>query len=295
MTLSSRAIINGNAGGMGSVEAREQLAALLAAALPGCDLVFTREGSEVAEQARDAVEKGATLVIAGGGDGTISAVASALVRTPSALGVLPMGTLNHFARDLGIPLELEAAVGTLVEGRLMAVDVGSVNDRPFLNNSGLGLYPDAVELRDMQEERGWWKWTATLWGALKALSRYRRLTIRVSVEEKQITRTTPMVFVGNNEYVLDGVRVPARKGLTGGVLCLYIPHPAARLKMLWFWVRTILGRPRTGTDFDAMLVQECSIESRHRHLTVSIDGEVARLLTPLHYRIQPGVLRVKVP
>lgn len=289
------AVINGNAGGMKSPEARETLTALVAAALPGGSLVFMAEGDDATALAKEAVGNGAEMVIAGGGDGTINAVAAALVHTECVLGVLPLGTLNHFAKDLKIPLELEAAVEILSTGIATNVDVGSVNDQVFLNNSGLGLYPAIVQLRESRQEQGWSKWPAAAWATLKALAHYRRLTIKVSVEGRQILRTTPIVFVGNNEYVLDGVQIPSRERLTAAVLCLYIPHPTGPLKLLWFSVRALFGRPRTGDDFDAMMVTECLIESRHRHLRISIDGEVTRLPTPLHFKVQPGALRVMVP
>ncbi|MEP7325902.1 MAG: diacylglycerol kinase family protein [Gemmatimonadota bacterium] len=295
MTPRYQAIINGNAGGMASPDARETLTGLLTAAFPCCQLVFPAEGDDVSALAKEAVAQGAVMVIAGGGDGTINAVASGLVHSECILGVLPLGTLNHFARDLKIPLELEPAVEVLSGGVVINVDTGSVNDRVFLNNSGLGLYPIVVELREGQQERGWSKWPAAAWATLKALARFPRLSLTVTVAGKKIVRTTPIVFVGNNEYVLDGVQVPSRATLTNGVLCLYIPHPTGPFKLLWFSVRALFGRPRTGEDFDAMLVTECVIESRHRQLSISIDGEVVRLATPLRYQVQPGALRVMAP
>ncbi len=98
-------------------------------------------GSDLTAMAKEAVESGSSIVAAGGGDGTISAVAAALVGTDTALGVLPLGTLNHFAKDLGIPLKLEDAVRALLTGETIAVDVAEINGKVFLNNSSLGLYP----------------------------------------------------------------------------------------------------------------------------------------------------------
>ena len=289
------AIINGNARGMASREAREKLTTLLTATLPGCELVFTKAGDDIPTLAKEAVHQGATLVVAGGGDGTVNAVASALVRTESVLGVLPLGTLNHFAKDLKIPLELELAVETLSSGAVLPVDVGIVNGRMFLNNSGLGLYPAIVALRSRQQERGWSKWPAAAWATLKALARYRQLTITVIVEGKQIVRITSIVFVGNNEYILDKGWVHSRASLTGGVLCLYIPRATGLRRLLWFSVLALIGRARKGDDLDAMLLAECTIESRHSQLRSSIDGEVAHLRPPLHYQVEAGALRVMGP
>jgi YegS/Rv2252/BmrU family lipid kinase len=288
-------LINGNAGAMADDSSRQSLTRAIAAAFAGAEVVFTDEGSKVTEMAREAVERGSTMVVAGGGDGTINAVASALVGTETTLGVLPLGTLNHFAKDLGIPLEIEPALQALSAGHRISVDVGQINDRIFLNNSGLGLYPDTVRLREAKQRSGVGKWPAALWAALRALSRYRRLTLRVTVDGKQLLRTTPIVFVGNNEYELAGIRVPSRSQLNDGRLCLYIPHPEGRLQLLWFSVRALLGEPQQGADFDALLTEDFTISSRHRHLRISIDGEVCDMATPLHYRIRPRSLRVMAP
>src|SRR5262245_28881854 len=104
-------------------------------------------GEELLNFARRAVAGNSQIIVAGGGDGTISAVASMLVGTDKTLGVLPLGTLNHFAKDLGIPLDLEAAIQTLAHGYSIPIDVGMVNDRVFINNSSLGLYPEIVRHR----------------------------------------------------------------------------------------------------------------------------------------------------
>src|SRR4051794_37510526 len=125
-----------------------------------CEILAPERGADLTALARQAVADGAALVVAGGGDGTINAVASALVGTEARLGVLPLGTLNHFAKDLGIPLALEEAVRTVFTGRPQAVDVGEVNGRLFLNNSSLGIYPRIVRLREAHRRQGVRKWIA---------------------------------------------------------------------------------------------------------------------------------------
>ena len=114
---------------------------------------MTAKDEDVSELVRAAVRRGATVVAAGGGDGTVNAVASVLVGTETTLGVLPLGTLNHFAKDIGIPLEMEEALAVLRDGKVQHVDVGTVSDRIFINNSGLGLYPDMVFNRERRQNR----------------------------------------------------------------------------------------------------------------------------------------------
>jgi diacylglycerol kinase family enzyme len=289
------AIINGNVGALKDPDSRKRLLDILESAFPDLVVRFGDDGSHLDRLTREAMAAGSKLVVAGGGDGTINAVASHLVHTDVVLGVLPLGTLNHFARDLGVPQELEAAVALLGSGRILEVDVGTVNRRVFLNNAGLGLYPAVVQQREAQQHQGLSKWPAAIWATVKALARYRQLHILVSAGNREIARRTPIVFVGNNEYELDGIRVPSRSSLTDGKLCLYIPHPTGRIKLLWFSLRALFGRPRTGDDFDAMLVERCRINSRHRLLRLTIDGELVHLPPPLDFAINPGVLRVMVP
>ena len=259
-------------------------------------ILLAGNGEEISELAERAVAEGADPVVAGGGDGTLNAVASVLVGTERTLGVLPLGTLNHFAKDLNIPLDLEGAARTLIEGTVAQVDVGEVNGRIFLNNSGLGLYPHIVRHREkLQDRLGHGKWPAFLWAVLSVLRRYPFLTVRMSTDEQAFVRHTPFVFIGNNEYAIDGLNVGGRKRLDSGHLCLYTAHRTGRLGLLRFALRALLGRLRDEKDFDALCTQEVFIETKRTRVHVATDGEVTVMRTPLYYRIRPGALRVLVP
>src|SRR5437764_4126415 len=133
------------------------------------ELVLAQGGEQMFEAVDRARDSGVEMVVAGGGDGTQSAVASRLVGTPLVQGVLPMGTLNHFAKDLGIPLKIEDAIRALASGRVREVDVGEVNGRVFINNSSLGLYPEIVRERELQQlHLGKSKWRALASATLHA-------------------------------------------------------------------------------------------------------------------------------
>jgi diacylglycerol kinase family enzyme len=236
------------------------------------------------------------VVVAGGGDGTINAVASVMAGSGVAFGVLPMGTLNHFAKDLGIPLALDEAVRNVAQGKAIQVDVGEVNDRIFLNNSSLGLYPDIVRDREKQQHRlGRGKWLAAAWATIAALRRFPFLNVRVGIDGVQHARRTPFVFIGNNEYIMRGLAIGARARLDRGVLSLYVAQRPGRLGLLRFAWRALFGRLAQERDFDVMLSDKISIETHHRRLRVATDGEVSIMATPLHYRIVPGALTVIVP
>jgi diacylglycerol kinase family enzyme len=289
-------IINAGAGQGHDHEAADRLRGLLRTAGLDAELVLADGGEAMIGAARRALEDGARLVVAGGGDGTINAVASVMVDSKVPFGVLPMGTLNHFAKDLGIPLELDAAVRNLAEGHPCAVDVGEVNGRIFLNNSGLGLYPDIVHDREKQQRRlGRGKWLAALWAALSALRRYPFLSMRLKVEGERLARRTPFVFIGNNVYKMQGLAIGERERLDGRTLSLYVAQHPTRLGLLRFAIQALLGRLGEERDFDVVLAPAMEIETRRRRMRVSTDGEVTVMEAPLCYRVRPGALKVVVP
>jgi diacylglycerol kinase family enzyme len=253
-------------------------------------------GEQLIEAANQAVRDGASMIVAGGGDGTVSAVASCLADTGVRLGVLPMGTLNHFAKDLGIPLELDEAVAVLKSGREAQVDVAEVNGQPFLNNSSLGLYPDIVRERERQQARlGRGKWPAFIWACLAALRRYSFHTVRLHVEGRELVRRTPFVFVGNNDYDLSGRDIGERHRLDEGELCVWVAHRPGRLGLLWFALAALFGQLHRVHGFDRLKTPRLLIETHASRLRVSTDGEVQELDAPLDYRCRPRALRVRVP
>ena len=295
MPLPVDIIINLNSGATEKEEARRLLADVFAASGIEARISLADTGAEVVKLARRAASSDAQTIVAGGGDGTISAVASALIGTSKALGVLPLGTLNHFARDLGIPLKLEAAARTIVAGHAIRIDVGEVNERIFLNNSSLGLYPSIVHHRDKQQRLGHGKWPAFLWAAFTVLRRYPFLDVRLSADGKELKSRTPFVFIGNNEYEMESFKIGGRACLNAGHLSLYVSHRTGRLGLLRLALRALLRRLQGADDFVALCSSEIWIETRRRRMRVSTDGEVVVMQSPLHYRVRPGALRVIVP
>ena len=258
--------------------------------------IFNISTPQQMEQAlRDAASKRYDLVVAAGGDGTVSAVASAVVAGGSVLGVLPVGTLNHFAKDMGIPLEVDAALKTLLTGHIVSVDVGEVNGRTFVNNSSLGLYPKLVLLREKEQERGLSKWVALAKAALVALKRHPFMTVTVHTEGKQVQRRTSFIFIGNNVYDMSGVDAGTRASLTEHTLSVYISHKQTRLGLLGLVCKALLGLLDYARDLDYLTPAEITIQTHRKSVDVAMDGEVVRLETPLHYRIRPKALNVMVP
>jgi diacylglycerol kinase family enzyme len=291
-------IINAAAGvGAGEDETARAVEAAFDACGVAARVSLARDGADVSELVRRALSNGARAVVAGGGDGTVGSVAGALAGTDMPLGVLPLGTLNHFAKDLRIPLTLEGAARNVCEGRVAAVDVGEVNGRVFVNNSSLGLYPRIVRRRKiLQAREGSGKWSAFLRASLAVLRRYPFMNVRLDADGHEIARKTPFVFVGNNEYQVENLQLGARSCLDAGRLSLYVAHRTGRLGLLRLALSALLGRLREAHDFDALCAREIWVETRRpKRIPVATDGEVTVLSTPLHYRIRPGALKVIVP
>jgi YegS/Rv2252/BmrU family lipid kinase len=293
-------IINASSGTDDKKEAVKYLEEMFEASGVDARISLAENGSEIVKLAKRAVEEKCRPIVAGGGDGTINAIAAQLLSTNLPLGVLPLGTLNHFAKDMKIPLDLKDAARTILEGRAVRVDVGEVNGRMFLNNSSLGLYPSIVHRREQQQERlGRGKWPAFVWAALSVLRRYPFLDVRLRIEgkeeEKELVRRTPFVFVGNNEYEMESFNVGARNCLDAGHLSLYIAHRTGRLGLVRLAWRALFGGLRDEDDFDALCTKEIRIETKRKRLHVATDGEVTIMRTPLNYRVLPRALEVIVP
>jgi YegS/Rv2252/BmrU family lipid kinase len=258
------------------------------------NLSVAKNGGEVVEFARKAASSSSQIVVAGGGDGTVSAVASALAGTNKVLGVLPLGTLNHFAKDMLIPLDLEGAARNLLEGRVVKVDVGRVNDRVFINNSSLGLYPHLVHHRKRHQRRGLSKWTAFLWALYIVLRRYPLMRVRLEANGQEFTHRTPFVFIGNNEYNMSFFEMGSRGCLDAGQLSIYIAPFTGRLGLFRLGLKAFFGKLNEATDFTVLCAKEVWVEAR-RKIRVATDGEIFVMHTPLHYKIQAKALRVLVP
>ena len=253
-------------------------------------------GRELVDAARDAAKAGVDAVVAAGGDGTVSAVAEALADSDTPLGILPTGTLNHFARDLQIPTALAAAARVIADGNVRRVDLGMCNGRTFINNSSIGIYPHIVGQRDSQRQRlGRGKWVAMLVACVSAFRRHPTVRVRIGIDDQTVLRTTPFVFVGNNRYEMTLTMLGRRTRLDGGELSLYFANRSGRFALLRLALRAIFGRLEQSKDFESLAVDELWIETPRRALRVALDGEVTRLSPPLHFHVRPGALRVLAP
>ncbi|MEO7725935.1 MAG: diacylglycerol kinase family protein [Burkholderiales bacterium] len=295
MSNSVPVIINATAGGGCDDEFTAKLSAAFRAAGMEPRILPVRDPAQLLETVSSVLKEAPAVVVAGGGDGTQSAVASALAGSATALGVIPAGTLNHFAKDLGIPLEVEAAARVIAGGHTISVDIGEVNGRTFINNSSIGLYPDMVRRRTKQQERlGRGKWHAMFWATLTVLRRSPFLQVRLNLDATQFHCRTPFIFIGNNRYQMEGFSIGRRERLDCAELSLYVSNRRGRWGLLSLALRALFGRLHQAGDFVAETAQNITIESRHKRLLVAADGEIAAMDLPLAYKIRPAALRVIV-
>ena len=288
-------LLNAGSGTGTAQESEARIRELFGEAGIGVEVTLAGDAAEFDRALTGAIESAADAIVAGGGDGTISTVAHALADHDIPLGVLPLGTLNHFAKDLGIPDDLEAAVRVVLAGHTMRVDVGEVNGRVFLNNSSLGLYATIVRLREQHAARGFRKWIVAAWATAVELRRFRLLLVGVDVDGKRTRHRTPLVLVGNNRYKMEGVQAGTRDSLREGELALYIVKARSRWQLLLLVWKIFRGRAEEAEELEMLRVEQARIEARGRHQRVALDGEVTVMEGPLEYRVRPTALRVFVP
>lgn len=246
--------------------------------------------------ARASVAARDDAVVAAGGDGTVSTVASALVGTITPLGVLPLGTFNHFAKDLRIPSNLEKAIQVIAARRIVSVDVGQVNDRVFINNSSIGVYPSIVEAREELRRLGHRKWPAFAMATVAVIRHYRGVLVQVEAEGRLVTSRTPFVFIGNNEYAVEGIHLGGRTRLDSGQLFAYLAPRVRATDLPNLLLRALVGRIRQQAAFESFSALELRIQTDLTpQVRMAIDGELMTMTVPLHFRARPAALKVLVP
>lgn len=261
----------------------------------GLELCELSPELDIAQLIRERMHRNERLFVAAGGDGTVHHVIQALVHTEANLGVLPIGTYNHFARDLGIPLDWRSALQVALTGERRQIDTGRVNDRFFVNNVSLGLYPELVAKR---EERGrdYPRWKARLYAAYTTLRKYPHVTLNVESDARHDLIRTHVFTVSNNSYELEQVGIEApRTRMTEGRLSVYwLPH-TPRVQLMRMVARYLAGRVRTIPGFRSFRTLRMRVQSSRSHLKVGIDGEVFSLSMPLVITTVPQSLLVRVP
>jgi diacylglycerol kinase family enzyme len=258
------------------------------------DIVDTPAGPDF-ESGIDRIAGDYEVIAAAGGDGTVSSVAAGVARARKTLAVIPAGTMNHFARDAGIPAALDAAVALLRHGRRGAIDVGSVNGRFFLNNVSLGSYPRMVDQRTVLEHRGRSRHVAAIIAVARTWWQLRSVAAALTVDGRQLIRRSPFIVVGNGRYVLSGFALSRRHHISDHQLSLYVAPRAGRLGALSLPLRALLGTLDRYEQFETIAATEITMALSQRRVLAAIDGEVRELESPLRFAVKPAALQVLLP
>jgi diacylglycerol kinase family enzyme len=261
----------------------------------GLEVIRLGDGVDCAALVRSRMNEGLRLFVAAGGDGTVNHLVQALANTEGVLGVIPVGTYNHFANDLGVPMAWRDALEVIVRGVTKQVDIARANERFFVNNISMGLYPELVAKREARG-RDYPRWKARLYAAFSTLRKFPHVAVTLESEHHQEVVRTHVLMVSNNTYDLSRIGIQApRRGLGEGRLSVYwLPH-VPRFKLMSFIAHYLAGRVREAPGFRSFRTARIKVQSSHRHLHVGIDGEVVTMDVPLMVTIVPQSLLVRVP
>lgn len=296
-------ICNAGSGSSDAREARQEIEAVLAAGRRQHDFILVDDPKrlpEMARQAADAAVRDNGAVVVAGGDGTINTVVQAVLPTGRPFGIVPQGTFNYSPRAHGIPLDTTAAAKALLTARLKPVQVGLVNERVFLVNASLGLYPELLQDREESKRELGRTRSVAMWAGLRTLMREHRV-LRVEIEHdtgREVIQT-PSIFVGNNPLQLEQVGLAEAADVQQRKLAAVIVKPVGRFRLVALALRGMLGQLGEAESvldfaFRSMTVRPLSGAAR-RGIKVAVDGEVFWSQPPLQFSVAPQPLMLMVP
>jgi diacylglycerol kinase family enzyme len=291
------------AAGAASHKGADGLRADLASALEALNVaaeIHVCSGSELKQLAETALTRARAgeigAVVVGGGDGSIRTVAGVLAGSDVPLGIFPLGTLNHFTKDLGIPLDLDGAVDVIAKGAQRAVDLAEVNGEIFINNSSIGIYPYMVLDRERRRaHHKLTKWMAMVPALFRVARHFPRRRLALSAAGWTRPYRTACLLIGNNEYGMEFPTLGRRHHLDQGRLSVYVVKQRRPLGFFWMIWRMAFGKVSQARDVERFRLSDLEVRSKTSRLPVALDGEVHIMRPPLHYRSRPGALRVMVP
>lgn len=295
-------VLNAGSGHSETDVRRSTIEEVLAANGRACHLELVDDPARLESIAGDMAARALAsggILVAAGGDGTINTVAHQAVLAGCTFGVLPQGTFNYFGRTHGIPEDLTEAVYALLRARVRPVQVGLLNNKIFLVNASVGLYPKLLEEREHDKRQYGRSRVVAFFSAIKmALRPHRHLRITLELDGKERRLRTTTLFVGNNRLQLEQVGMD---GLTDAVeegqLVAIAPRPMGKLGLLGLLVRGLLGRLKDADveafAFKRLTVRTPAVYGRKR-MKVAADGEVTQMPMPLEFRVLEGRLALMV-
>jgi diacylglycerol kinase family enzyme len=259
-----------------------------------------RQLEATARHAVDLAHRQRGIVVAAGGDGTINSVAQLVLGSGQPFGVLPQGTFNYFGRAFGIPTDTAAAVQALLRAKLRSVQVGMINDRVFLVNASVGVYPAILEDREFYKSRfGRNKFVALCAGIATIMREHRQMLVDLEHESKSTTIRTATLFAGNNRLQLEQIGIPQADVAGNGQLVLIAVRPGGKLALVHLLIRGALGQLGSAENVISFAFKHLTVRLRRpsmrRRIKIATDGEIAWVPPPLVIRVSPTPLALLVP
>src|SRR5688500_14313703 len=294
-------VLNAGSGHSDTGTARDAIAAVLTAARRAHEIIRVDDPEKLRDISRETVAKAQQhhgIVVAAGGDGTLNAVAQATLGSGCPFGVIPQGTFNYFGRTHGISSDTTEATLALLSSDVHPVQVGLVNDRVFLVNASLGLYPQILEDREEQKGLHGRSRVVAAWAALVTIFRgFRPMLIRLERDGRAHELRTLTLFVGNNRLQLEQVGLDAGVAEVGKLAAILLP-PVSTLSLLWLCARGAMGDLGRAYVVDTFALTSLTVtlsNRRIRRLKVAADGETAWMNTPIEFRVAPEPLLLLRP
>jgi diacylglycerol kinase family enzyme len=251
---------------------------------------------DLRSRARSTVAQARGTIVVAGGDGTINAVAAACLEGTRPFGIVPSGTFNYVARNLGLPSSVPEAVELIVKGLVRKVDVGEINGHIFLNNAGFGLYSTMVERRELDKRRwGRSRLVAVLSGLRCLLGAHPLYVVDLTADGKtERILTTTLVF-GSNQLQMEQISAAAADCLRHQKLAVLSLRLHSRWDIAVVALAAAFGRLDVPSNVDSLCASTVHVQTRRRALKVALDGEIAILRPPLDVMLRPGGLQILAP
>jgi diacylglycerol kinase family enzyme len=296
MANSIEVILNARSGSRETADSRTVVERVLGASGRSFG-ISVASGDEIGRVAQEKAQSNCEVLVAAGGDGTVCGVAESARKFNKTLGVLPLGTFNYFAKNLGIPLELEEACRVILSGASVRASVLDLNGRLVLNNTSIGIHPAAlVQRRKLYRRWGRNQLNAYLSVLLTAFQPPPRMRVRLATDEGEVLRETPLVMVCSNAFQMETFGLAGKECLAAGKFALYVARMGGRATICRLGLRTVLRCLRPEIDYEVICTSDVTIETlRRRSFRAAVDGELERLESPLRIRVASQQLCVLAP
>ncbi|MEB8329534.1 YegS/Rv2252/BmrU family lipid kinase [Flavobacteriaceae bacterium KMM 6897] len=222
---------------------------------------------------RESITEGASIIVACGGDGTINEVASCLVRTPIILGIIPIGSGNGLASNLQIPLNVEKAIAIIKNKKKTCIDVGSINDRYFFSNTGIGFAASVIKNYEKRRTHTLWGYIAATFKSFKEFKDIEKS--EVSIDKSHIMDNPFMIFISNSNELGYKVSLTPKASLQDGYLDVVIIPKIGRLKIVFLILLMLFKKQHILKEVKTFQTKKLQLDkNKGGNFEPQIDGDV---------------------